>query len=163
MTRWQSGKPTWDQRRGGHQCIIGSDKSAINSTPPHYHQSLSSKTKVSLRDESPNQCVSITGRNWSPSDLWGWVMWNPLQVSPRGPDKIKDKTPEKSLYRSVATRYDRGVKVWAECETLWTEDKSFNVWALMRRPYAGMLLPPILTKCLKTSFYKSRVPISILA
>lgn len=105
---------------GGHQCIIGGDKNAINSTPPHYHPSLLPNTKVSPRDESPNQCVSITGRNWSPRDLCGWVMWNPSQVSPRGPDKIKDKTPEKKKKKLCidpsGTGHKREVRVWGECK-----------------------------------------------
>lgn len=66
----------------------------INTTLPHYHQSLSPKTKVSLHAKSWNQCISITERNWCPSDLCGWVMRNLSQVSPHGLDKIKDENPE---------------------------------------------------------------------
>lgn len=84
----------------------------INSTWEHYYQSLSEKTKVSLHARSWNQCISITERNESPRDLCSWVMWNLSQVSPRGLDKIKDKTPEKL----VLIRSCRDVSKERSCE-----------------------------------------------
>lgn len=120
----QRRKPTWANEDAQPQIKeeVAADASLvatiINTTLPHYHQSLAGETKVSLRAKSRNRCISITERNWSASDLCGWVMWNLSQVSPRGLDKIKDKTPEKFVLIRSHKVETEGVETWWGFDTL---------------------------------------------